>query len=104
MGLVQEILLQPRWDAKEFDLIKQSTLSQILQQKQINNIARNEYKKLIYGTGSILANNRIGTENSVNSITLDDLKNYTQNMAPSVTNFQIVGPLAKPMLVIHWLL
>jgi zinc protease len=35
MGLVQEILLQPRWDAKEFDLIKQSTLSQILQQKQI---------------------------------------------------------------------
>jgi zinc protease len=34
MGLVQEILLQPRWDAKEFDLIKQSTLK-ILQQKQI---------------------------------------------------------------------
>ncbi|MFV8362632.1 M16 family metallopeptidase [Flavobacterium sp. ZT3P35] len=97
MGLVQEILLQPRWDAKEFDLIKQSTLSQILQQKaDPNSIARNEYKKLIYGTGSILANNRIGTENSVNSITLDDLKKYyTQNMAPSVTNFQIVGAISK---------
>ncbi len=97
MGLVQEILLQPRWDAKEFDLIKQSTLSQILQQKaDPNSIARNEYKKLIYGTGSILANNRIGTENSVNRITLDDLKKYyTQNMAPSVTNFQIVGAIGK---------
>jgi zinc protease len=77
MGLVQEILLQPRWDAKEFDLIKQSTLSQILQQKADPNSIANEYKKLIYGTGSVLANNRIGTENSVNSITLDDQKNTT---------------------------
>ncbi len=97
MGLIQEILLQPRWDAKEFDLIKQSTLSQILQQKaDPNSIARNEYKKLIYGTGSVLANNRIGTESTVNSITLEDLKKYyAQNMAPSVTNFQIVGAISK---------
>ena len=97
MALVQEILLQPRWDANEFELIKQSTLSQILQQKaDPNSIARNEYKKLIYGSGSVLANNRIGTESSVNSITLDDLKKYyTQNMAPSVTNFQIVGAIGK---------
>ena len=97
MALVQEIVLQPRWDAKEFDLIKQSTLSQILQQKaDPNSIARNEYKKLIYGTGSILANNRIGSESSVKSITIDDLKTYyAQNMAPSVTNFQIVGAISK---------
>ena len=73
MALVQEIILQPRWDAKEFDLIKQSTLSQILQQKaDPNSIARNEFKKLIYGNESILSNNRMGTENAVNSITIDD--------------------------------
>ncbi|MDI6049469.1 pitrilysin family protein [Flavobacterium sp. XS2P24] len=97
MALVQEIILQPRWDAKEFDLIKQSTLSQILQQKaDPNSIARNEFKKLIYGTESILSNNRIGNENSVNSITIDDLKNYyTKNMAPSVADFQIVGSISK---------
>ncbi len=97
MALVQEIVLQPRWDTKEFDLIKQSTLSQILQQKaDPNSIARNEFKKLIYGTESILSNNRIGNENSVNSITIDDLKNYyTKNMAPSVADFQIVGSISK---------
>lgn len=97
MALIQEIILQPRWDAKEFDLIKQSTLSQILQQKaDPNSIARNEFKKLLYGKESILANNRIGTENSVNSITIDDLKNYyANNVAPSVANFQIVGAIAK---------
>ncbi|SFF06982.1 M16 family metallopeptidase [Flavobacterium xueshanense] len=97
MALVQEIILQPRWDTKEFELIKQSTLSQILQQKaDPNSIARNEFKKLIYCKESILSNNRIGTENSVNSITIDDLKNYyTKNTAPSVTNFQIVGGVSK---------
>ena len=97
MALVQEIILQPRWDAKEFDLIKQSTLSQIIQQKaDPNSIARNEFKKLIYGTESILSNNRIGNENSVNSITIDDLKNYyAKNMAPSVADFQIVGSISK---------
>lgn len=97
MALVQEILLQPRWDTKEFDLIKQSTLSQITQQNaDPNSIARNEFKKLIYGTESILSNNRIGTENAVNTITIDDLKNYyIKNIAPSFADFQIVGAISK---------
>ncbi|NGY38402.1 insulinase family protein [Flavobacterium sp. XN-5] len=95
--LVQEILLQPRWDAKEFELIKQSTLSQIQQQKaDPNNIARNEFRKLVFGKESILSNNRIGTESSVNDITLDDLKAYYNlNISPAVTDFQIVGAVSK---------
>lgn len=101
IALVQEIVLQPRWDAKEFDLIKQSTLSQITQQKaDPNSIARNEFKKLIYGKESILANNRIGTENTVNSISIDDLKNYyTKNTAPSVADFEIVGAISKTEVI-----
>ena len=97
MALVQEIIVEPRWDAKEFELIKQSTLSQILQQKaDPNSIARNEFKKLIYGNESILGYNRIGTESTVNKITVEDLKNYyAKNTAPSVANFQIVGAISK---------
>ncbi len=95
--LITEILLEPRWDTKEFDLIKQSTLSQILQQKaDPNTIARNEFRKLIRGKESILSNNNMGTENSVNSITIADLKNYyVSNCAPSVTDFQIVGAISE---------
>ncbi|SDH31979.1 zinc protease [Flavobacterium omnivorum] len=101
MALVQEIVVQPRWDAKEFELIKQSTLSQILQQKaDPNSIARNEFKKLIYGNESILAYNRIGTESTVKKITLEDLKNYyAKNTAPSVANFQIVGAISKTNVI-----
>ena len=97
VALVEEIVLQPRWDIKEFDLIKQSTLSQIQQQKaDPNSIARNEFKKLIYGNESILSHNRIGDEKSVKNITIDDLKSYfTLNGSPTISVFQIVGAVPK---------
>jgi zinc protease len=97
VALVEEIVLQPRWDVKEFDLIKQSTLSQIQQQKaDPNTIARNEFKKLIYGNESILSYNHIGDEKSVENITIDDLKKYyTANGSPTISLFQIVGAVPK---------
>jgi zinc protease len=50
LDLVEEILLEPRWDAKEFDLAKQSTVSQIRQlDANPNAIAQREYNLLIYG-------------------------------------------------------
>ena len=95
--LVEEIITQPRWDKTEFDLIKESTLSQIKQQKvDPNSIADNQFRKLVYGQDSKLSNALIGTEQTVSAITMDDLKSfYKQNLSPTVANFQIVG--AVPM-------
>ena len=97
IALVEEIVLQPRWDLNEFNLIKQSTLSQIQQQKaDPNSIARNEFKKLIYGKESILSHNRIGDENTLKNISIADLKNYyALNSSPSVSIFQIVGAVSQ---------
>jgi zinc protease len=97
MKLVQEILLEPKWDKKEFDLIKQSTLNQVLQQKgDPNSIARIEFRKLIYGTDFILSHNPIGTESTINAIIIDDLKQYyDRNFSPTITNFQIVGAISQ---------
>jgi zinc protease len=97
MQLVEEIITQPRWDKTEFDLIKESTLSQINEQKaDPNSIARNQFRKLVYGQDSKLSNALIGTEQTVNAITMDDLQSfYKQNLSPAVANFQIVG--AVPM-------
>jgi zinc protease len=97
MALVQEIVLEPRWDTKEFELLKQSTLSQIQrQQGNPNSIASIEYAKLIYGENHILSHNNIGTTNSVNSITIEDLQAYYNlNISPTVTNFHIVGDVSK---------
>jgi zinc protease len=97
VALVEEILLEPRWDAKEFDLIKQSTISQIRQQEaNPNSIAQNNFNLLIYGKDNIRSRNILGTIESVNSITLDDLKAfYNKSISPSVARMHVVGALDK---------
>jgi zinc protease len=97
MALVQEILLQPRWDEKEFDLLKQSTLAQIERQKaQPNSIANNQFDKLIYGENHILSHDNLGTKASINAITMADLKAYYDNfVSPSITKFHVVGAISK---------
>lgn len=97
IALVQEILLEPRWDATEFDLLKQSTLSQLEQQQaNPNSIAAIQFDKLLYGEQNVLAQNTLGTPASVNAITLDDLKAYyTSYISPSIAKMQIVGAVSK---------
>jgi len=97
LALLQEMLLEPRWDAKEFDLLKQSTLSQIKQQEaNPGAVAQNNYNLLIYGKDNIRSKNSLGTIESVNAITLDDLKAfYAKNVSPSVAKFHVVGSLNK---------
>lgn len=97
MNLVREIVLEPRWDQKEFDLIKQSVLSTIERRKgNPNSIASTEFAKLVYGEGHVLGNNIMGNEASVNAISLEDLKAfYKANMSPSVTNIHIVGAITE---------
>ncbi len=97
LDLVEEILLEPRWDEKEFELAKQSALSQIAQQSaNPNSIATNAYNRLLYGEDHILGYNSIGTTNSVESITIQDLKDYyNENISPSVADFMIVGSIAE---------
>ncbi|MGH8855047.1 MAG: M16 family metallopeptidase [Telluria sp.] len=97
LDLVQEILLQPRWDEKEFALIKQSVLSQIRQMEaDPNAVASNNYRKLIYGTEAIRSRNILGTAETVNAITIDDLKRYyAAYLSPSVARMHVVGALPK---------
>lgn len=97
MNLVSEILLEPRWDAKEFDLIKQSVISSIQRQKaNPNAIAANEYAKLLYGENHILAQNNQGTEASVEAISIEDLKSYyTNNLTPKLASLNVVGDISK---------
>jgi len=97
VDLVEEILLEPRWDAKEFDLIKQSILSTLKQQEgNPNTLAQNQYNELLYGKDNIRSRNILGTSVSVNSITMDDLKNYyANNISPSIARIEVVGALDK---------
>jgi len=101
VDLVKEILLEPRWDAKEFDLIKQSVISQLKQQEgDPNSLAQIQYNELIYGRSNIRSRNLLGTTASVNAITMDDLKDYyNKNISPSVTRMHVVGALDKARIL-----
>jgi len=90
--LVEEILLEPRWDEEQFALAKS---------RIINNLKRNAaspsylayttLNKLIYGD-NILAIDASGTEESVSAITMEDLKEYYKTyISPSIAKFLVVG-------------
>ncbi len=101
MALVTEMLLEPRWDEDEFSLLKQSTISNIQRQKgNPNSIASQVFAKQVYGEDHILAYNPQGTEASVNTITIQDLKDYyTEKLSPQLTNFHVVGAISKTQVV-----
>ncbi|MAE87400.1 MAG: peptidase M16 [Flammeovirgaceae bacterium] len=101
MDLVSEMILKPRWDNEEFDLLKQSITSQIKQQEaNPNAIAQNAFNVLIYGTEDIRAMNSLGTLASIELINLEDLKSFYQsNISPSVATLHIVGDVKQSTVV-----
>jgi zinc protease len=97
LALVEEILFEPRWDAKEFELLKQSTISQIKQQEANPNfIAQSNFSLLIYGKDNIRSRNILGTPDSLKVISLDDLRAfYNKSFSPTVARMNVVGALDK---------
>ncbi|WP_242693232.1 M16 family metallopeptidase [Sabulibacter ruber] len=93
MKLVEEILLEPRWDEAEFAKVKQAAISQIKQmQANPSAIASLAFNKVLYGENSRFAYPTAGTLQTVEGITLQDLKDYYQkNFSPSVASFQVAG-------------
>ncbi|WP_346837808.1 pitrilysin family protein [Microbulbifer sp. SAOS-129_SWC] len=110
-ALVQEMLLQPRWDTKELALAKKKVTSQLKSAAaEPNAIAGNAFARLLHGRDSIRAYNPLGTTASVAAITMDDLKAYYKNyLSPSVTRVHVVGAIdqaeflaAAAPLADHW--
>lgn len=97
LSLVEKIILQPRWDVKEFDRLKQAAISNIIQREaNPNAIAGNVFYKMLYGDKHILSNPGTGTAASVESISMDDLKDYYKRaFSPTVATFHIAGNIKQ---------
>jgi zinc protease len=92
LALVEEILLEPRWDAEQFALAKSRIINGLKRNTASPDyLASSTLNKLIYGD-NILAIDATGTETSVTAITMEDLKEYyNRYFSPSVSNFLVVG-------------
>jgi zinc protease len=100
IALVEEILLEPRWDEEQFALAKSRIINTIKR-----NSASPDYlstytlNKLMFGD-NILAVNASGTEASVGAITMDDLKEYYNTyFSPTIARFLIVGDVDQQRVV-----
>jgi zinc protease len=93
LELVQEILLEPRWDEAEFERLKREALVQITgAEADPNSVAAVAFNRILYGAGHPYGRPVIGTRDSVDAITLDDLKTwYQQNLRPQGAHLQFVG-------------
>jgi len=98
LSLVEEMLFEPRWDEEQYNLAKSRIVNNIKRnQASPSYLASNTLNKLIYGENNILAIETVGTESSVNTITIDDLKNfYEKNFSPTLASFLIVGDIDQP--------
>lgn len=93
VALVEEILLEPRWDEKEFELIKQNSITSLKQREAVPSfISSKVFTRLIYGTGNTLAEYSGGTVEINQAATIDDLKSYyDRNFSPSVATMHFSG-------------
>lgn len=101
LALLEEMLLEPRWDEEEFELAKIRTQNGLRRQKASpTSLASEQFQKLVYGEDHIFSVGSSGTEESLAGITIDDLKAfYEQNISPSVASFHIAGKIDKEQVV-----
>jgi zinc protease len=99
--LAEEMLLEPRWDEKEFQRIKQQTLEGIKRSKaNPGSISARKFSRLLYGPNHIFGYPSSGTEESVASITIDDLKEYyKKNISPTEAHIAVTGDISQDRAV-----
>ena len=97
MELVEEVILEPRFDEVALSRIKSQAKSTILQNStNPSNIASNTRNKLVYGENSPLAVASMGTAESIDAVTIDDIKSFHKSyISPAGANLNIVGNIDK---------
>ncbi len=100
MQLAEERLLRPAFLPADFERIKNQTLEGIANQNtQPTAIANKVYSKLLYGDNHIFGVPISGTTQSVNAITLDEVKAfYNDFYSPSQAQMVIVGAIEAPQI------
>ena len=95
--LIKEMLLEPRWDEEAMELAKTRMRESIHQSVTTpKTIARNVFRRMIYGPDNVLSRSVWRSEESIHSIQLEDLKEfYAKHISPSTATFCFVGGYSK---------
>lgn len=93
IALVEEMLLEPRWDVAEFERIRSATESNIVAQEgSARAVAGLVYRKMLYGDSHPFGRPAIGTRKTVGAMRIEDLKEWhAGHVAPGGASLQFVG-------------
>ena len=97
LALVQDMIVNPKWDEEEFDLLKTKRLNDIkLAEGNPNAIARREAAALSYDPSHPYHYSGYGPAEKMEAITLNDVKAFhSRNYAPENTVLHVVGAVTK---------
>ncbi|MDR2234182.1 MAG: insulinase family protein [Tannerella sp.] len=97
MALVEEALLQPRFDEEALQRVKMQTKA-LIRQASANPtmIARSTRDMLLYGADGTFALPEYGTATSIDLITMNDIKTFhAANLSPSIATLSIAGDIEQ---------
>lgn len=93
LSLMEEALLEPRWDPAELALVKSATLAGLkADQGDAGALAVQGFASIAYGPGHPLGYDRRGTEASLAALDMVALKDFhAQFLSPDVARLRVVG-------------
>lgn len=93
MGLVAELLLEPRWDRTEFARLRRELATRLRDREASPAaIASDVFFRLLYGEEHVFGTPVSGAPNTIADIELDDLiAYYDANLSPIRAAFHVVG-------------
>lgn len=96
MALVEEMLLQPRWDEADFERLKQEWKTGLKgREANPNAIAALNFNTLIYGPDYIAGMPTSGNLETAENVTLEDVKEYYKLLKPGGASLKVVGDIDK---------
>ena len=97
LRLVEEMLLEPRWDETALELARKRMIGNIRQSStEPKVLARHVFRQMMYGPENVLSNSALATEKEVAAITMEDIKTfYKTHIVPGQATFDFVGGYEK---------
>lgn len=96
LALVEEMLLEPRFDSAQFELARQRVANTLRQQSASPGAIGGEvFRTLLYGD-HVLGRNPLGTVATIEAVTLADLRDFhARTLVPGVAAFHVVGAVDR---------
>ncbi|MDC5803950.1 insulinase family protein [Vibrio europaeus] len=96
LKIVEEVLFKPAFRQEDFDRLKKQMLEGLVYQHQKPSWMASQATRQVLFAGSIYQRSNDGTDASVSSLTLDDVKDfYKQHYTPQGAQIVVVGDINK---------